>query len=263
MADDRAAVINLGDDDGADPLLAFAHEANIAKASPALPALPPAPVLPAADVFVPAVVVAKASGRVSGRRQIHRSGNPMAFASGLVSGVVMALVFATTDWSVPSDAKASAPSSVVGESSPSSRSSLAMTLAPLPIATSDIARPPVASSPAAAPTPRSAARRASSTRRDTRRSATRDVLSSNTPVSTIGYAPQGTLAVYSQPRGANVFLNGRRVGKTPLLLDEMPAGSRAVRLQLDGYSAWSQGVRIVANESTTVAAKLTPTRTRN
>ena len=74
---------------------------------------------------------------------------------------------------------------------------------------------------------------------------------------------QGTLAVYSQPRGANVFLNGRRVGKTPLLLDEMPAGSRAVRVQLDGYSTWSQGVRIVANESTTVAAKLTPAKTHN
>ena len=110
MADDSSAVIDLGTDDPADPVLAFAHETDLAKAPPVLPVLqgPTLPV-PAIDVCAPAVVVAKASGRVSGRRHIHRSGNPMAFASGLVSGVVMALVFATTDWSVPFGAKGVAP----------------------------------------------------------------------------------------------------------------------------------------------------------
>jgi len=260
MPDDRASVIDLGADDNADPLLVFAHEADLVKAPPVVPALLPAPGPPALEVFAPPVLVAKASGRVSGRRHIPRSGNPMAFASGLLSGIVMALVFATTDWSVSSDAKASAAAPAVAPSSPST---LAMTLAPLPIATSGAARSPVSSSAAAAPSPRPAVKRAASSTRRERRSAPREALSSNEQALLKSSTLQGTLAVYSQPRGANVFLNGRRVGKTPLLLDEMPAGSRAVRLQLDGYSAWSQGVRIVANESTTVAAKLTPAKTRN
>jgi len=67
----------------------------------------------------------------------------------------------------------------------------------------------------------------------------------------------GTLRVESQPTGARVFVNNEYVGETPLVVGPVPAGSRAVRVQLDGYEPWSRGVRIVANESTIVAAQLT------
>ena len=83
------------------------------------------------------------------------------------------------------------------------------------------------------------------------------------PVSANGVVTQprrplyrGTLVVNSRPRGATVFLNERRVGRTPLVLRQLPAGSRAVRVDLDGYTSWSRGVRVVANESTAVVAQL-------
>lgn len=72
---------------------------------------------------------------------------------------------------------------------------------------------------------------------------------------------RGTLMVNSQPRGASIFLNDRLVGRTPLRIAALPAGSRAVRLRLDGYQPWSRGVNIVANQSTTVSARLTPDKT--
>ena len=67
---------------------------------------------------------------------------------------------------------------------------------------------------------------------------------------------RGTLVVTSQPRGARVFVNNRLAGQTPLVMKALPAGSRAVRLSLDGYAAWSRGVSVVANQSTTISAKL-------
>ena len=67
---------------------------------------------------------------------------------------------------------------------------------------------------------------------------------------------RGTLVVTSQPRGASVFVNNRLAGRTPLVMTALPAGSRAVRLSLDGYAAWSRGVSVVANQSTTISAKL-------
>lgn len=67
---------------------------------------------------------------------------------------------------------------------------------------------------------------------------------------------RGTLIVTSQPVGASVFVNNRLAGRTPLVMKAVPAGSRAVRLSLDGYAAWSRGVSVVANQSTTITAKL-------
>jgi hypothetical protein len=67
---------------------------------------------------------------------------------------------------------------------------------------------------------------------------------------------RGTLIVNSEPRGADVMVNGRPAGKTPLVMKALPVGSRAVRLTLDGYAPWSRGVSVVANRSTTVSAKL-------
>jgi PEGA domain len=70
----------------------------------------------------------------------------------------------------------------------------------------------------------------------------------------------GSISINSRPEGAVVFLNGRRVGTTPLLMPELPVGSRAVRLTMSGYDTWSQAVQVVADRRTTVSATLVEAR---
>jgi hypothetical protein len=72
----------------------------------------------------------------------------------------------------------------------------------------------------------------------------------------------GYLAVSSSPAGAQVFVNGAPVGVTPLLLSDLAAGSRVVRLELAGYERWSSAVRIIASEETKVDAQLRPSSIR-
>lgn len=73
---------------------------------------------------------------------------------------------------------------------------------------------------------------------------------------------RGSLVVTSQPAGASVFINNAYAGITPLSIRAMPAGSRAIRLRLDGYAPWSRAVRIVAHQSARVAAQLQPDSAR-
>jgi len=68
----------------------------------------------------------------------------------------------------------------------------------------------------------------------------------------------GSLAINSKPRGAAVFVNGKRVGTTPLVLDNLHVGSRAVRVSLDGHESWSRAVDVVANQRSSVVAQLQP-----
>jgi len=67
---------------------------------------------------------------------------------------------------------------------------------------------------------------------------------------------RGSLVVNSRPSGARVFLNGRSVGRTPLVLRNEPAGSRAIRVDLDGYEPWSSAVQVVADTETRLRAEL-------
>jgi hypothetical protein len=71
---------------------------------------------------------------------------------------------------------------------------------------------------------------------------------------------RGSLIVSSQPSGAYVSLNGRPTGTTPLVLKNQRVGSRAVRIELDGYEAWTSAVQVVTNTSTNVRADLKPMR---
>jgi hypothetical protein len=65
-----------------------------------------------------------------------------------------------------------------------------------------------------------------------------------------------TLLVESRPTGATVFLNGKRVGTTPMELPTVAVGSHAVRLEMTGYRPWSSSVRVVSGEKNRVAASL-------
>jgi len=67
---------------------------------------------------------------------------------------------------------------------------------------------------------------------------------------------RGTLSVASFPSGAQVRLNGRPAGRTPLVLTDLPVGSRAVRLELDRYQPWSSTIQVVSNRRTLVLADL-------
>jgi hypothetical protein len=69
---------------------------------------------------------------------------------------------------------------------------------------------------------------------------------------------RGVLALSSTPDGAEVVVNGQVVGRTPVVLSDLPVGSRALVVRRDGYSPWSTSVRIVANQRTIVRATLVP-----
>ena len=81
---------------------------------------------------------------------------------------------------------------------------------------------------------------------------------STTTRGTISRVPgfRGSLIVDSRPSGAQVFLNGRNAGTTPLVLKDQSAGSRAVRLALDGYAPWTSVVQIVAGREVRLSTAL-------
>ncbi len=66
-----------------------------------------------------------------------------------------------------------------------------------------------------------------------------------------------TLAVTSEPSGASVFLDGELVGTTPF---ELPvgAGSRKLRIELDGYIEQERDTTLVAGERVDLELSLQP-----
>jgi hypothetical protein len=70
----------------------------------------------------------------------------------------------------------------------------------------------------------------------------------------------GSLAIDSIPVGARVFINNEPVGVTPLVLAEIPVGSRAVRLEADEHAPLSSTIRVVAGQQAYLSATLSPTR---
>ncbi|MEQ1759244.1 MAG: PEGA domain-containing protein [Vicinamibacterales bacterium] len=69
---------------------------------------------------------------------------------------------------------------------------------------------------------------------------------------------RSSLVVESNPRGAGVYLNNQPVGTTPLNLDGLPVGSRAVRLELPGYERWSSAIVVTTEQVARVSADLHP-----
>ena len=70
----------------------------------------------------------------------------------------------------------------------------------------------------------------------------------------------GSLAIDSNPVGARVFINSEPVGVTPLVLTEIPIGSRAVRLEADDHAPWSSTIRVVAGQQAHLSATLSRSR---
>lgn len=77
-------------------------------------------------------------------------------------------------------------------------------------------------------------------------------------------APQfvGTLLVESDPPGAAAFINQEPVGRTPVLLKDLRAGSYVVRLEYEGYQRWSSAATVSAVRQERIRAKLERERSR-
>jgi hypothetical protein len=71
---------------------------------------------------------------------------------------------------------------------------------------------------------------------------------------------RGAISVESQPAGAQVSIDGRPVGVTPLAGWELAAGSHVVRIDLDGYERWSTAIQVVTDKTVNVVTNLQPTR---
>ena len=66
----------------------------------------------------------------------------------------------------------------------------------------------------------------------------------------------GAMSVDSHPVGANVYIDGQLVGKTPVSLSRIAAGSHEVRLELEAHHGWSSSVRVVPGGLNRVTASL-------
>src|SRR5207237_569691 len=65
----------------------------------------------------------------------------------------------------------------------------------------------------------------------------------------------GLLMIDSRPTGADVYLDGKRIGQTPIAVNT-DAGEHAVRIERDGYRRWTASARVVATERNKVTAAL-------
>jgi chromosome segregation ATPase len=72
----------------------------------------------------------------------------------------------------------------------------------------------------------------------------------------------GALTVDSAPAGSSVFVDRQLVGKTPLELTRLRAGSHVVRIERDGYDRWTTAVQVAADKKTRVSARLQAVRER-
>jgi hypothetical protein len=64
------------------------------------------------------------------------------------------------------------------------------------------------------------------------------------------------LFVDSRPQGANVLLDGRNVGKTPMRLPDVRIGTHVVRLELPEHRPWSAVARVTAGQEARVTGSL-------
>jgi serine/threonine protein kinase len=69
-------------------------------------------------------------------------------------------------------------------------------------------------------------------------------------------AGPASMEVVSRPSGAQVFIDGRVVGRTPLVVSEVTPGDHVVRIALPGHQRWTTTVNVGAGSRARVAASL-------
>jgi len=64
------------------------------------------------------------------------------------------------------------------------------------------------------------------------------------------------MLVDSRPAGAQVFVDGRSVGYTPMVVSDLSPGTHSVRMQIPGYRPWVTAVTLNPGARERVAASL-------
>jgi hypothetical protein len=77
----------------------------------------------------------------------------------------------------------------------------------------------------------------------------------------VGVNYVGTLSIDGQP-GGEVFLDRRSVGRTPLRLEKLKAGSHLIWIERDGYQRWTRVVQVPSDRVTRLWADLEPLTSR-
>jgi hypothetical protein len=67
---------------------------------------------------------------------------------------------------------------------------------------------------------------------------------------------EASMEVVSRPAGAQVYVDGRLVGKTPIMLPTVNPGDHAVQIALPGHQRWVTRVNVAAGSRARVAASL-------
>jgi hypothetical protein len=69
-------------------------------------------------------------------------------------------------------------------------------------------------------------------------------------------AETGQLRLNSTPEGADVYLNDRYAGKTPLVMEQLRIGEYVARVELSGYQTWTRTIQINPDRTAFVHANL-------
>ena len=75
------------------------------------------------------------------------------------------------------------------------------------------------------------------------------------PVASAGTAP-GALHIESRPSGAQVYVDDALIGRTPLSLPGVEAGTHGIRIEAAGYRTWTTSVAVASGARARVAASL-------
>jgi hypothetical protein len=76
-----------------------------------------------------------------------------------------------------------------------------------------------------------------------------------TSVEQAGPVSTASVALLSEPSGAEIYVDGQLTGSTPSTL-ELPAGNHQISIRLAGYQDWVRDVQVLAGRETHFAAKL-------
>ncbi|HRT28839.1 MAG TPA: PEGA domain-containing protein [Kiritimatiellia bacterium] len=68
----------------------------------------------------------------------------------------------------------------------------------------------------------------------------------------------GTMALTSDPEGAEVLINGIARGRTPCRIDRIPGGTVTVKIQAEGFQPHTREISLAAGEVQNVDVRLTP-----
>lgn len=67
----------------------------------------------------------------------------------------------------------------------------------------------------------------------------------------------GALTIRSEPGDAQVYLNGKFSGLTPLTIPDLSPGSYSIRVEMSGYLTKNETVEVIAGENSEVSCTLT------